>query len=223
MGAKMLRDVAVDLIVFRLGNRPNLRAMAIAEMEHIIQTELSLSGHYFLWQLGAWGKLGELQAGDSSLTLSGYLSIDEDTPITFATEPPEANVPQVLTYHENFWPDTIPVTCPSGAPTYWRWIGSDVLEFDKRADVTYGIYGRGYVTDASVAGEYGTTGNIENRWLKRAPDVVVAAVGRRLALTLGAKNLFDMFDADFQKAWTRVYTEDIARREALADRASTEN
>lgn len=219
----MLRDAVVDLIAFRLGQRNDLRNIIIAEMEHIIQSELSQAGHYFLWQLGTWRKLGDLAANASTTTLSGFLALDEDTPLTYVTEPPGIEIPQEIFYRENFWPDTIPSTQAAGPPTYWRWVGADTLEFDKKADTDYGIYGRGYVIDTSIAGSYGDSNNIENRWLRRAADVLIAAVGTRMAQSLASPQLYQMFSQDFSKAWNRAYTADIAQREALADRATTDD
>jgi hypothetical protein len=218
----MLRDKAVDLVAFRLGQRTDLRDTIIAEMDHLIQTELSKSGHYFLWQRGSWGVLGTLMPGYMQLNMSGVLALDEDTPLSISKFPADAK-PEQLYFSDGFYPDIVPNTQPRGIPGYWCWVGDGVIEFDRVADVTYAIYGRAYVTDAPLDGTYGDANNVENRWLRNAPDVVIAAVGRRMSMSLVGDRLFKMFDNDYQKAWNRAYTEDIARREALADRAATED
>lgn len=218
----MLRDAVADLLAFRLGQRTDLRDTIIAEMDHIIQQELSKSGHYFLWQRGSWGALATLAAGAMSVNLSSILALDEDTPLSIAKSPADV-APNELVFSDGFWPDIIPATQPTGKPSYWCWVGDGVLEFDRKADVEYVIYGRAYAADTSLAGTYGDANNIENRWLRNASDVVISAVGRRMSMSMMSDRLFQMFNNDFEKAWKRAYTEDIARREALADRAATDD
>ncbi len=218
----MLRDKVVDLITFRLGNRTDLRDVVIAEMDHIIQQELSKSGHYFLWQRGSWTVLGSLTPGYSQINLSTVLTLDEDTRVAITKSPADGE-PEPLDFSDGFWPEYDGSSLAQGQPTRWCWVGDGIMEFDKIADRTYFIWGRAYGTDTSLAGTYGDVNNIENRWLRNASDVVIAAVGRRMAMSLQSDRLFNIFNNDYDRAWKRAYTEDIARREALADRASTDD
>lgn len=218
----MLRDKVVDLLAFRLGQRTDLRNTIIAEMDHIIQQELSKSGHYFLWQRGSWAVLGTLTSGQSQINLSTVLALDEDTGVAISKFPADAE-PEPLAFSDGFWPEYNGGSLATGKPSMWCWVGDGVMEFDKTADQSYAIWGRAYVTDAPLDGTYGDANNTENRWLRNASDVVIAAVGRRMAMSLQSDRLFNIFNNDYDRAWNRAYTEDIARREALADRAATDD
>ena len=219
----MLRDAVVDLLAYRLGQRPNMRNAIIAEMDFIIQTELSQRGHNFLWQRQPFGVISTLVAGQTRINPGNVLKVDEDTPLSYILASGGSQPPTVLTYLDGFIPDRFGGTDNIGAPSAWTWIGLGVIEFNRIADQDYQICGRVYAGDPSIAGTYGDANNVETNWLRYGADVVIAAVGRRMALSLAADRLYAMFDNDFQTAWNRIYVEDIAQREALADRATTEN
>lgn len=219
----MLRDAVVDLLTFRLGQRQNMRNAIIAEMDFIIQTELSQRGHNFLWQRQQFGVIGTLVEGETRINPGNVLKVDEDTPLSYIISGGGLQSPTLLTYLDGFIPRKFGANTDRGAPSAWTWIGLGVIEFDRIADQNYQICGRVYAGDPSIAGTYGDANNVETNWLLYGADVVIAAVGRRMALSLAADRLYAMFDNDFQTAWNRVYVEDIAQREALADRATTED
>lgn len=219
----MLRDAVVDLIAFRLGQRNDLRNMIIAEMDHIIQTELSQRGHNFLWQRQPFGVIGSLVTGETRINPGNVLKLDEDTPLSYVISGGGLQTPTLLQYVDGFIPAKFGANTDRGAPSAWTWIGLGIIEFDRIADRIYNICGRVYAGDPSIAGTYGDANNVETNWLLYGADVVIAAVGRRMAMSLGADKIYAMFDNDFNKAWNRIYVEDISQREALADRASSDD
>lgn len=219
----MLRDAVVDLIAFRLGQRNDLRNMIIAEMDHIIQTELSQQGHNFLWQRQQFGVIGALVAGETRINPGNVLKLDEDTPLSYVISGGGLQTPTLLQYVDGFIPAKFGANTDRGAPSAWTWIGLGIIEFDRIADKAYNICGRVYAGDPSIAGTYGDANNVETNWLLYGADVVIAAVGRRMSMSLMSDRLFQMFNNDYERAWNRAYTEDIAQREALADRAATDD
>ena len=60
--------------------------------------------------------------------------------------------------------------------------------------------------------------DIENAWLKYAPDLMIAETCRQTAEDEQLQNLLDKFAQDAENARRRVYVETVARREAGAMR-----
>ena len=217
----MLRNAAVDIIASRLGKRTDLRDEIISEMDLIIGTELEKTGTYYIWQLSAFTS-ASLAAGASSLSLSGIIAFHEETPL-YRSIPGDAVLAK-LHYSDAIVPVGDPSLSPTGFPEAWTWDGVDQISFDKVTDQIYNIWYRAYMAASSIAGLYSDSGtNLENSWLKYAPDLVIGATGERMAINLRAPELAQMFNAQKMAAVARCYTEDIARREAMADRATTDD
>jgi hypothetical protein len=217
----MLRNAAVDLLTFRLGSRDDLRDLIIAEMDLVISTELDRMGTYYLWQLTANYNLGTLATGDYTLDLSaaGVLGFDENS--FLRAQAGSVDAPFMNLHFQDFLQE--PLVSDTGTPEAWSWKTTDIMSFNCRASEPFTIFGNVYLTSASIAGTYADgTNNIENLWLKYAPDVVIGAVGERMGQNLMANEITARFNAHKVQALARCYNEDIARREQLADRATTE-
>lgn len=220
----MLRNAAVDVIATRLGNRTDLRDAIIAEMDLIMTTELDLSGVNYLWQIEQGEYLGRTIASEYRFNFAfstpSLLALVEDTNLYFSVVGGSTEW-QYLEYQD--WLPPVDINTLA-LPTYWTW-GSDMLiHFDTLIQGQIDLYGKCYRRATTVAGTYSDpTNNIDNTWLRNAPDVVIAATAERMAQNIVAPELAQMFANQKTTALDRIYRQDIAKREAHADRASTDD
>ena len=99
----------------------------------------------------------------------------------------------------------------SGLPTNWSWGGlyGHVRPVPDLDYVFHMIY---------MAEDQDLSTDVENKWLKYAPEMIISKTVANLANYLADNELFDRASKDFQAAYARMIGENTARSEAGRDR-----
>lgn len=207
----MLRDDAIALLADRF-NRSDLTTRAIAEMQ---MAQIQLEGLDFL----PWFLLTEMATAITTV-FEERLAVPTD----FISEPDEDETA--------LWTTDLTVSPPLRSDLAK---GTYAALVAKYKDSTYGkpleyaLVGRYFrlrpIPDAVYtvqflyyAGGLLLTANIENVWLKYAPDLLIALTGMLLARYPSDTDRFAMFAADYKIALDGLKRLDVARREANLER-----
>lgn len=170
----MYRDTLIAQLQYRLGNRTGLEAKMIAEMDFVQQTLCEGTGAFTPWFLETEiasvstqvdeervqlpeDFLGEIE--DQALWL--YDATNEDAPYT---ELHKSSYDRLILRHQI-----------AGIPSEYAMAG-DYFLLRPIPDDIYTIRMRYYAQDVLPS-----TGNIENKWLKEAPDLILAELGTIIA------------------------------------------
>jgi len=208
----MLRDSAVGLITQRLGNRSDLTAHAIAEMQ-LVQTELE-GGELLPWFLTSPITGVDTIPGDERVALpADFLrEMEEDETSLWrhsGTElielPKEDYSRLVAKYGQGL-----------GAPMKYAVTGG-YLRLRPIPDTYYTLSMIYYQKDPVL------DSNIENNWLREVPDLLIAITGQRLAAYTQNANVIALFQSDEVKARNRLIIMDTARKEASRRRSMGED
>lgn len=208
----MLRDAAISIITSRLGERSDLTTLAIAEMQ-LIQTSLEQAPvlPWFLMKLqsGAYCTAGE----EKVPVPSDFLRETEDgESCLWVQEEGGSPIPLVKNDYANVkarYPD-------AGMPKQYALV-ADYFRFGPVPDAAYKLTMLYFAADAVLST------NIENLWLKNAPELMIALTGKKLAMYIQDPGLAGVFEQDAQASYVRLHTMDVARKEAGRFRAMGED
>lgn len=179
----MQRDEAVTIVARRLGNRTDLNSAIIAEM----QLAQSTFEHHWPSDTYPWFLLTE-SASTSTNTDDERVQLPSD----FIQEVEEAALwiqQDDGSYLEmcKYDLDTLRRAEPaSGRPRKYAVLGQ-YIHFWPVPDSTYAIK-MIYVAEDTVLDS-----NVENKWLKYAPELLIAATGLRMAAYVQNKIVMDLF------------------------------
>jgi hypothetical protein len=200
----MLRDAAVGLIAQRLGNRSDLTARIILEMQ-LVQADTLERHHWLPWFL-------ETEFNDA---VAGYGDPRISMPPEFLQEIEDETL-WMRNRSETEWQPLDRVasdqatknTTTTGRPEAYTISGEYLVLLPYALDQDYLLswryYGAATVLDT----------NIENKWLKYAPKLLIAATCYALAEHVERRELKPEFQADITAAWDTLYRLHTAREEA---------
>lgn len=207
----MLRDSAVSLIAARCGNRTDLDVRIVAELQYA--QEVLEQREFLPWFLLTESSSPAFTVEVPSTALTGYTGfireaendemgeafvIDPDTAVW--TKLKKAPLSELL-YANNS------VDAETGLPTRYALTKTD-LYISPKPDKAYTVRFRYYATDTVLSS------NIENQWLKYAPDLLIGMAGAAVALYTGNVDAAGYFQAQEAKAFDRMVKQTTARREA---------
>jgi len=209
----MLRDTAILLLMQRSGNLQDsaIRDLMIAEMDFVqtIELELGLNLPWFL-----------LSETSSITTISGEARLPN--PTDFLREYDDGALWVYDVSQSNPWGKLtkdsyealIARNLGSGRPRFYSLVGENFILFPT-PDTAYTVKMKYYKKGVSIAGNYGGTGNVENVWLKYAPDLLIAKTGVIYAGQYDqSPERGQFFQAQAQVALKRVIDETTARENA---------
>lgn len=204
----MFRDAAVTILQGRLGNRTDLADVIIAEMQLAQADELERH-HWLPWFLETEYNVALARAPEGRLPLPlDFLAEieDEDLAIRTPTETKWRPLKRVAADQA-----TRDSANPS-APAAYTLSGENVIllpvVIDQDYQVSWKFYGRAETLDT----------NIENKWLKYCPSLVIAATGCKAALHIERPDLLTYYEGEKAKAWDTLYRLHIQREETNRDR-----
>lgn len=208
----MLRDSAVGLITQRLGNRADLAAHAVLEMQ-LVQTELE-GGELLPWFLTSPITGVDTIPNDERVALpTDFLrEMEEDETSLWRHSGDE----RVELPKEDYSRLVAKYGQGAGAPLKYAVVGG-YLRLRPVPDDYYTLSMIYYQKDAVL------DSNIENGWLREVPDLLIAITGQRLAAYTQNANVIALFQNDEVKARNRLIIMDTARKEASRRRSMGED
>ena len=205
----MLRDAAVDIIAKRLGQRTDLTSDIIAEMQLIQATTLERNGKFFPWfLLSEWSSASTVASEERVALPTDFLCESEEYPfqILDSNGAWQNLTKRAYDYAFEMYPAS------EALPVLYA-VGDDYFYLRPIPDAVYTIRMRYFKRGLSLAT------NIENVWLKWAPDLVIALVGEVMARQYTQNNaLADTFAAKAGTAGEMLYSQHMAREEANRER-----
>lgn len=204
----MLRNTARDIVANRIGSRTDLNDRIVTEMQ-LVQTRLELLDTL------PWF-LDKLTTGLTATAGSAVIA----TPDGFLREK-ETNSPDwggCVWYYDPTSGKRKPIhkedfgklysseeLQTTGAPQYYAFVKDDIYIFPPR-DVDYTVDILHYAADAALSTD------LENQWLKYAPDLVIAETCLYMAEHVVAKpQLVQQFQTDVNAARDRLWRMSEAR------------
>lgn len=192
----MTRAEAVALIGLRLGQRTDLDAAIGTELLLVQQVTLERAGAFLPWFLETAYTTLATVVGATSISLpADFLGEIEDKPpalyVVSGTEQTWTDL------HKGDMNDMLYRAKEAGEPHEYC-VTSTALEIFPRSDAVYAIKFAYYASDTIVAGE--------NKWLKHAPDLLIAETGYVMALNyMQNKALADTFKEAIIVAKNRLW------------------
>jgi hypothetical protein len=204
----MLRDAAVDIIAKRLGQRSGLDAQILAEMKlKQIALERSPFLPWFLVQCTSFScGIGQEYAQPAATFLR---EVDAGSLWIQATDGAwsvlnKDDFDQLVAYFGVTYPLT------TGYPTHYALLFNIVSKFYlfPVPDANYGMRLWAFMQDAVLET------NIENNWLKYAPDLLISETGMVMARFLRDEAAVKLFNDDRKEALARLMADNEARIQA---------
>lgn len=193
----MLRDAVITLLNYRLGNRTDLTERMILEMDYVQAFTLEGTGSFIPWFLASEMTTTTVGGGEERIQLpSDFLGEMEDQALWLY------DADSITPYKKLIKRDydlLVEKYIDSGIPAQYA-ISGDYFLIKPTPNDTYTIKMRYYASDISV-----TTGNIENKWLKHAADMLMAETGVRMAMHIRNSSLRAEFAEEAERARQRVY------------------
>ncbi len=212
----MLRDVAVDLLMKRLGNRKDLslRDDIINEMVYV-QENILEGGPFYPFFLISEISDADTTAMEERVQLpTDFLHEWEDGALYYFN--PDATKNSWVELTRDDW-DLIKASYTTNTPglmTHYDIVGNYFL-LAPTPDAAYTLKFRYYAAAASLAGVYGDAANIENVWLDKASDWLIGEVGAIIASQyLVSQKLQQMFVAQAVRGQKRVSQLDVSMGES---------
>lgn len=203
----MLRDDAVNMIALQLGNRTDLNDKIITVMQLVQDTELEATGVLMPWFLLTEDASTVLAAGESRVAIpTDFLLEDEDWGVGIEDENGYVDWLKKGDYDDL----AVGYKDVTGVPKQYSLNGSYFYLFPLDPNADHVIHMRYYAKADNI-----TSNNIENVWLKYAPDAVIAYTGFYLAdRVLQNTELANKFAAAKQAAFVRLVTHNESRMHA---------
>lgn len=203
----MLRSTAVSLIAQRLGNRTDLDARIITEMQ-LVQSTLEEDPTILPWFLITPIARIECRAGDDRLPL----------PTNFIMEHEHGSFWRYDSTAEDKWIEMKKGTMDrlkeeytgSGPPERYTLVGNTFRLFPT-PDIVYEFRMLYHSRDEVL------TSDIENRWLRYAPELIISETGKVISSYIEQTNAFKLFKESASNAKARLLAMNIARNMANRD------
>lgn len=204
----MIRDNLIALVAQRIGNRTDLTSRMITELLLLQETKLEQNS-WLPWFLETEMEQAALTVGEERLALpSDFLEEIEDQALWLYDTAAEVKMASL----SKMGYDAMLAKYPGdGRPAAYS-IGNQYFHLRPVADAAYIIKTRYMAKDALL------DTNIENKWLKYASDLVIAELGAVMARHVQNGNLVALYEADAEKAWSRLYAKHVAREEINGSR-----
>jgi len=200
----MLRNACRDLIALRLGNRTDLDAAIVAEMQLAQEVVMEGSGQFTPWFLETELATSSCEANEERLALpTDFLAEVEEQPLWLY----DSTAAQPFTELKKDSYDVLLQQYPeAGRPRAYA-LTEGYFLLKPTPDVVYSFKTRYYAMAESLSS------NIENDWLKYAPDLMIAVVGEVMAgKYLQNPQLAATFKTDVASAWARLYVKHESRQ-----------
>jgi len=202
----MLRDAAITLLEGRLGNRTNLRATIILEMQQAQQTALERNGIFYPWflEIETLTTIGTTTKDIEFLALPAdwLAEIEEQSMWIFDSG---ADEPYVELKKGAY--DVALQRFPEAAQPKRYMLNKNNILFKPTPDKGYVIQTRYFATDQVLST------NSENDWLKYASDWLIAETGIIIARDhIQNDPMAQRFIAAATRARDRVFIENEARQ-----------
>jgi hypothetical protein len=206
----MLRDSAVSLIATRLGNRTDLDSRIVAEMQYV-QEMLENREYLPVFLLSDITSLATVADQDYVSLPSDFLREYEegnlwyyDSTVSAGVSPwKEMSKRPVQDVKEGY-------SLTTDSPEVYALL-SDKIIVGPVPNAAYTLKFYYYARDAVLSS------NIENQWLKYAPDLMIALTGLQVATFIQDATMINTFGAMATDADTRFMNADQARRHANQD------
>jgi hypothetical protein len=205
----MLRDDLFALLAQRLGQRDDLIPRMATEVQ-LLQSVTLEKNLWLPWFLLTGLESLSVTLGATSVAYpDDYLGEDEDSAVWLY----DATAAQPLTQLRKMAYDDMLVKYPGTGTLKAYAIGSTGFLLAPAAQEACTLKHRYFAADTVLST------NIENQWLKHAPDVVIAELGAVMAKQhMQYMELAATFENDAKVAWDRLYKAHIARQEANIER-----
>lgn len=204
----MLRDTAVQTIAYRLGNRTDLNARIISEMQ-LVQTRLEQAA-VLPWFLDFLKDDISVAQGDTSFVVpTDFLRLpDEDSGIWVVDDDgnPQELKRDSLSRNRRLIFDTT----RDALPVRYTLLGDRVYLFPA-ADAARTVHMLYSAADDVLSV------NIENGWLKHAPDLIIAETCKVIAIQLQMAGMVSVFEKEVGIASDRLWRAHEAQRAADRD------
>ena len=193
----MLRDTAIDDVIHMLGNRKELRARILQEMEHVMQFKLSIG------TFTPWFTIAEL-SGTNTITMQERVKL----PVDFLSELEEAYLEVLDPETGKFIPldkldydtmDSLYEFVEPGLPKAYTILG-EYFRLRPLPDAAYSLQMVYQAKPASIM-----DANIENFWLREAPDLVIARTAESMCKYTRDFKLQKALEGDIKTAWERLF------------------
>lgn len=199
----MTRDEAVTIIGDRLGQRTNLTTQIQNELKLAqIRLERSPELPWFLL-VDSSGFTTGTTAGSTNLP-TGFLREHEDENMLVQ----DTATGEWTEVEKIFGADgkIKEISAAASKPQFYT-LFETTLRFWPDPDKDYNLYWPYYKADAVL------TTNVENKWLKYHPDVLICSAGIQISRFLRDQGAISMFGSDLSLALATMRQETVARRE----------
>jgi hypothetical protein len=204
----MLRDTAVSIIAQRLGQRTDLTAAIIVEMQLQQDTALERNGKFTPWfLLSEWSSANTVANEERVPLPTDFLMEADEYPFQIYLDPTWTNLVKTgYDYARKTYPE------PGQSKLYA--MGDGYFYLFPNPDQIYPIRMKYYKKGLDI-----TASNIENAWLKYAPDLVIAQTGEVMARQYTQNmQLAETFKAQAIEAFNSLYSQHVAREEVNRER-----
>lgn len=202
----MTRDEVVELLGWRLGDRTDMQARIIAEMNYV--QDMDLEGASWLpWFLEKEFTGVETVAGNRLVTKPvDYLLEVEDAPLFVEVDG------AWIELGKRDYIDLVKKEPGTGVPEFYAVLEEGIYVYPT-PDGVYPIRGRYLAKDTRMS-----VANLETAWLKHASDLVIACVGKQVALKhIQSPEMASGFIQDEQTARARLLHKHVAIKEVNRD------
>ena len=201
----MLRDAAVEIIKSRIGNRTDLDAAIVTEMQQAQETVLERNGLFYPWFL----ETGIITIGTTTATIetlalpdNWLAEVEEQSMWIFDAT---LDVPY-FELRKGAYDVALQRFTEDAKPRRYA-LNKNNLLLKPTPDAAYVIQTRYFATDDLL------TTNIENDWLKYASDWLIAETGIIISRDyIQDDQMAQRFIAGAQRARDRVFVENEARQ-----------
>lgn len=199
----MTRTEAVAVIARRLGNKAGVDTQIIDELK-LAQTMLEHGPELPWFLLKASSGLVTVANTQTVAVPSDFLREYDETGGLRVLDPTDSNKPKQLekedyqTLRNSTWLEE------TGLPTHYALVGRSWYLFPK-PDAVYSLEELYYGQDNLL------TTDIENDWLKEAPDLLIASAGLPIAMFLRDKDAVSLFSDMLKISYDRLQQENTAR------------
>lgn len=203
----MTRDEVVTLLGQRFGNRTDLGSRIVTEMQLAQSTKLERH-HWLPWFLEGNVSPLTVVVGTAEIALpAGFLGEIEDE-VLWIREPGATTYGTL----DRLGKDQIALQSDNVRPQAYTIDEANLVLMPGPPDIAYELKWRAYLADTVL------TANVENKWLKYAPDLMIAVVGQALCHHTQRFDALSVYQQDEQKAWDTLLRLHVSREEANRER-----
>lgn len=203
----MLRDEAVAVIAARCGNRTDLDARIVLELK-LAQGRLESDGFlpfFLVSELASASTTNGQEQITFPTTFLRELDPDDSVFLIFDADGNEYDLRKADYQWMRRELD------PTGRPSHYTILGK-YFRLRPVPDAVYSLQFMFYQQDTVL------DTNIENQWLKYAPNLLIAEAGARVAAFIGNQQAQQLFTSEIAIEQARLVNAETARREANRDR-----